>query len=134
MKIANVETVEAARGEIVDRYGRSLVGNRATYEITLNTSIMGKEAERNAILLELIHICQDNGITWTDTLSISKDAPFTYTSDSPLVYTDKEGKLRFNYLGALLDALPLGSQDPARSAGGRRIWTPPPPWPTWAPA
>ena len=108
VKIANVETVEAARGEIVDRYGRSLVGNRATYEITLNTSVMGKEAERNAILLELIHICQDNGITWTDTLPISADAPFTYTSDSPLVYTDKEGKVQFNYLGALLDALPLG--------------------------
>ena len=108
VKIANVETVEAARGEIVDRYGRNLVGNRATYEITLNTSIMGKEAQRNAILLELIHICQENGIAWTDTLPISKDAPFTYTSDSPLVYTDSEGKVRFNYLGALLDALPLG--------------------------
>lgn len=110
VKISTVETVEAARGEIVDRYGRSLVGNRATYEITLNTSIMGKEAERNAILLELIHICQDSGITWTDTLPISKDAPFTYTSSSPLVYTDKEGKLQFNYLGALLDALPLGTK------------------------
>lgn len=108
VKIANVETVEAARGEIVDRYGRSLVGNRATYEITLNTSVMGEEAERNAILLELIHICQDTGITWTDTLPISEDAPFTYTSDSPLVYTDSEGKVQFNYLGALLDALPLG--------------------------
>lgn len=108
VKIANVETVEAARGEIVDRYGRNLVGNRATYEITLNTSIMGKEAQRNTILLELIHICQENGIAWTDTLPISKDAPFTYTSDSPLVYTDSEGKVRFNYLGALLDALPLG--------------------------
>lgn len=108
VKIANVETVEAARGEIVDRYGRNLVGNRATYEITLNTSIMGKEAQRNAILLELIHICQENGIAWTDTLPISKDAPFTYTSDSPLVYNDSEGKVRFNYLGALLDALPLG--------------------------
>lgn len=108
VKIANVETVEAARGEIVDRYGRTLVGNRATYEISLNTSIMGKEAERNAILLELIHICQENGIVWTDTLPISQDAPFTYTSDSPLVYTDSEGKVQFNYLGALLDALPLG--------------------------
>ena len=108
VKIANVETVEAARGEIVDRYGRSLVSSRATYEITLNTSIMGKEAQRNAILLELIHICQDNGLTWTDTLHISEDAPFTFTSDSPLVYTDSEGKLQFNYLGALLDELPLG--------------------------
>ena len=110
VKIANVETVEAARGEVVDRYGRSLVGNRATYEITLNTSIMGAEAQRNAILLELIHICQDNGLVWTDTLPISADAPFTYTSDTPLVYTDSEGKLQFNYLGALLDALPLGSK------------------------
>lgn len=108
VKIANVETVEAARGEIVDRYGRTLVSNRATYEITLNTSIMGKEAERNAILLELIHICQENDIAWTDTLPISKDAPFTYTSDSPLVYTDSEGEVQFNYLGALLAALPLG--------------------------
>ena len=108
VKIANVETVEAARGEIVDRYGRTLVSNRATYEITLNTSIMGKEAERNAILLELIHICQENDIAWTDTLPISKDAPFTYTSDSPLVYTDSAGKVQFNYLGALLAALPLG--------------------------
>ncbi|WP_297212289.1 penicillin-binding transpeptidase domain-containing protein [uncultured Flavonifractor sp.] len=110
VKIANVETVEAARGEVVDRYGRSLVGNRATYEITLNTSIMGAEAQRNAILLELIHICQDNGLVWTDTLPISADAPFTYTSDTPLVYTDSEGKLQFNYLGVLLDALPLGSK------------------------
>ena len=42
VKIANVEQVEAARGEILDRYGRTLVSNRATYEITLNTSIMGK--------------------------------------------------------------------------------------------
>ena len=108
VKIANVETVEAARGEIVDRYGRTLVSNRATYEITLNTSIMGKEAERNAILLELIHICQENDIAWTDTLPISKDAPFTYTSDSPLVYIDSAGKVQFNYLGALLAALPLG--------------------------
>ena len=110
VKIANVETVEAARGEISDRYGRTLVSNRATYQITLNTSIMGKEAERNAILMELINICRDNGLTWTDTLPISADAPFTYTRDSPLVYTDKEGKVQFNYLGALLDVLPLGTE------------------------
>ena len=110
VKIANVETVEAARGEIVDRYGRDMVGNRATYEITLNTSIMGAEDQRNAILLELIAICRDNGLSWTDTLPISADAPFTFTSDSPLVYTDSEGELHFNYLGALLDALPLGTK------------------------
>ena len=105
----NVETVEAARGEILDRYGRTLVSNRATYEIVLSTSRMGAEAERNAILLELIEICREDGLTWTDTLPISQEAPFTYTRDEPLVYTDSEGALRFNYLGALLAQLPLGS-------------------------
>ena len=105
----NVETVEAARGELLDRYGRTLVSNRATYEIVLETSRMGKEPERNAILLELIAICRENGLTWADTLPISQEVPFTYTSENPLVYTDSEGKLRFHYLGALLAELPLGS-------------------------
>ena len=105
----NVETVEAARGEILDRYGRTLVSNRATYEIVLDTSRMGAEAQRNPILLELIEICREDGLTWTDTLPISQEAPFTYTRDEPLVYTDNEGALRFNYLGALLAQLPLGS-------------------------
>ena len=105
----NVETVEAARGELLDRYGRTLVSNRATYEIVLETSRMGKEPERNAILLELIAICRENGLTWADTLPISQEAPFAYTSETPLVYTDSEGTLRFNYLGALLAELPLGS-------------------------
>ena len=109
VKIANTVTVEAARGELLDRYGRSLVGNRATYEITLNSSLMGAEAERNANLLELITICRDNGLEWTDTLPISKDAPFTYTDENALVYTNSEGKVKFSYLGALLDALPLGT-------------------------
>ncbi|OUQ57213.1 penicillin-binding protein [Flavonifractor sp. An112] len=109
VKIANTVTVEAARGEILDRYGRSLVGNRATYEITLNSSLMGAEAERNANLMELITICRDNGLEWTDTLPISKDAPFTYTDENALVYTNSEGKVKFSYLGSLLNALPLGT-------------------------
>ena len=109
VKIANTVTVEAARGELLDRYGRSLVGNRATYEITLNSSLMGAEAERNANLMELITICRENGLEWTDTLPISKDAPFTYTDENALVYTNSEGKVKFSYLGSLLNALPLGT-------------------------
>ena len=110
VKIANTVTVEAARGELLDRYGRSLVGNRATYEITLNSSLMGAEAERNANLMELITICRENGLEWTDTLPISKDAPFTYTDENALVYTNSEGKVKFSYLGSLLNALPLGDK------------------------
>ena len=109
VKIANQVTVEAARGELLDRYGRSMVSNRATYQITLNATAMGAEAPRNANLLELISICRENDLAWEDTLPISQAPPFTYTDENALVYTTSEGKVAFSYLGALLDKLPLGS-------------------------
>ena len=123
VKIANTVTVEAARGELLDRYGRSLVGNRATYEITLNSSLMGAEAQRNANLLELITICRENDLEWTDTLPISKDAPFTYTDENALVYTNSEGKVKFSYLGALLDTCPWGKRS-CPTAGAATTWPP----------
>ena len=51
--IAETQTVEAARGDILDRYGRVLVSNRVTYQVALNTDAM--EKNRNDIL-SLIHI------------------------------------------------------------------------------
>ena len=53
-RIANQETVEAARGEITDRYGRVLVSNKTIYEVTLDRSTLGEEAQRNATLLKLL--------------------------------------------------------------------------------
>ena len=37
-RILQVETVDAVRGEILDRNGRVLVSNRSTYQVTLETS------------------------------------------------------------------------------------------------
>ena len=50
-KIAQTETVEAARGSLLDRYGRELVTNRTSYNVALETSRMGED--KNAVLLEL---------------------------------------------------------------------------------
>ncbi|UQT49852.1 hypothetical protein M5E87_09415 [Flavonifractor plautii] len=91
VKIANRKTVEAARGELLDRYGRSMVTNRATYQLTLNTGVMGEEAVRNANLLELLNICRDNGLTWTDTLAVSTAAP-SPTPATPLWPTRRRGR------------------------------------------
>ena len=110
VKIANWETVDAARGEILDRYGRVLVSNRATYQITLNTTMMGNEAQRNPTLLELIEICRENGQSWTDRLPISTEAPFTYTNDTPLARETSEGTVSLTDFGKLLNALPLGKE------------------------
>ncbi len=114
VKISSLVTVDASRGGILDRYGRSLVSNRATYQITLNTTPMGQEPERNATLLELVNICRDCGLSWTDTLPISKGVPFAYTSDTALVYANSEGQPKFSYLGSLLNKLSLSKILPNR--------------------
>ena len=89
--IAEPQTVEAARGDILDRYGRVLVSNRVTYQVALNTDAM--EKNRNDILLALIRIARDAGVEWEDTLPITAQPPFRYTTDTPFQYptTDEEG-------------------------------------------
>ena len=82
-KIANTETVQAARGDILDRNGRVLVTNRATYQVTLDEKLMGDDQKRNATLLSLLDICREQGVSWTDTFPVSQSAPFSYTSESP---------------------------------------------------
>ena len=89
--IAETQTVEAARGDILDRYGRVLVSNRVTYQVALNTDAM--EKNRNDILLALIRIARDAGVEWEDTLPITAQPPFRYTTDTPFQdpTTDEEG-------------------------------------------
>ena len=81
-KISNTESVEAARGEILDRYGRVLVSNRTSYQVTLDAGLMGAEERRNPNLLSLIALCRARGVTWTDTLPVSAAEPFTSTLDA----------------------------------------------------
>ena len=89
--IAETQTVEAARGDILDRYGRVLVSNRVTYQVALNTDAM--EKNRNDILLALIRIARDAGVEWEDTLPITAQPPVRDTTDTPFQYptTDEEG-------------------------------------------
>ena len=90
-KIAEQETVEAVRGQILDRNGQVLVSNKVVYQVSLDTSLM--KDERNRILLSLMDISQEEGVAWTDNLPISKSAPFTFTTDTPYytTSTDEEG-------------------------------------------
>ena len=71
------KTIEAARGDIVDRYGRSLAGNRVCYDISIdkNNVVAGTE---NSVILELIAILEKNGEKWIDNLPLSDEAPFEY--------------------------------------------------------
>ena len=90
-KIAEQETVEAARGQVLDRNGQVLVSNKVVYQVSLDTSSM--KDDRNRILLELMEISREEGVEWADNLPISKTAPFTFTTDDPYftVSVDEEG-------------------------------------------
>ncbi len=72
------KTIEAARGDIVDRYGRSLAVNRVRYDITFDKNNIVKDSE-NSVILELIAILEENGEEWLDNLPLSETAPFEYT-------------------------------------------------------
>ncbi|MDE6281169.1 MAG: penicillin-binding protein, partial [Oscillospiraceae bacterium] len=78
------EGVDSVRGEILDRYGRVLVSNEVSYNVELDWGAMG--ADRLSILTQLLDICREEGVTWSESLPISKTAPWTYTTDTPLYF------------------------------------------------
>lgn len=84
------QQVDSVRGEILDRYGRVLVTNEVSYNVELDWDAMG--SDRLAILTRLLEICREEGVEWSDSLPISKTAPWRYTTDTPLFYeTQTEG-------------------------------------------
>ena len=92
-KIAETQSVPAARGNLYDRNGQVLVSNRVIYEVTLDAGLM-KEEERCRILLSLIEAARTEGVEWTDNLPITRTAPFRFTTDDPYyaVSQDEDGK------------------------------------------
>ena len=62
------EQVDSVRGEILDRYGRVLVTNEVSYNVTLDDAAMG--GQRNDILAQLLDVCREEGVAWTSDLFI----------------------------------------------------------------
>ncbi len=81
--ITHHETVPAARGKLLDSLGRVLVSNRVSYQATLDTALLGKGAQRNATLLELLALCREHNIEWNESLRVSAHATLTFTNNSP---------------------------------------------------
>lgn len=68
-KITRTVKVDANRGEILDRYGRVLVSNRLSYNITFEWDILPADRQ-NEIILHMIELCQEKGIEFNTTLPI----------------------------------------------------------------
>lgn len=72
-------SVKAARGEILDRNGTVLVGNRAGYKLTVNHYVLLSADGTYEHLYRLVQRCQETGISYNESFPISKERPFTYT-------------------------------------------------------
>ena len=83
------ESVTAARGNILDRYGRVLVSNRECYNLRISdTRLFSDEVEDpNAVILEMINMVEAAGETYIDDLPITKEPPFEYTEMTALQST-----------------------------------------------
>ena len=76
---STLTTVRAARGDILDRNGNVLVGNRASYDLVFNHYVIKSYADRNDALYRLVQKCKELGIEYNDHFPVSKTRPFEYT-------------------------------------------------------
>ena len=74
-------TVRAARGDILDRNGNVLVGNRASYDLVFNHYVIKSATDRNEYLYRLVAKCKELGVEYLDHFPITKTRPFVYTLD-----------------------------------------------------
>ena len=79
----SIESVTAARGNILDRYGRVLVSNRECYNLRINTIRLFSDdiEDPNALILDMVNIVEANGAEWTDDLPITDSPPFKYVEN-----------------------------------------------------
>ena len=72
-------TVRAARGDILDRNGNVLVGNRASYDLVFNHYVIKSANDRNEYLYRLVAKCKELGVEYLDHFPVTRTRPFVYT-------------------------------------------------------
>ena len=71
-------TITAARGNILDRYGRVLVSNKECYNLKVDNVKLFANDDPNSVILELVRMVEGFGDTYTDDLPITREPPFVY--------------------------------------------------------
>ena len=74
--------VKAARGDLLDRNGNVLVGNRASYNLVFNHYVIKSAKGRNEYLKALLERAEELELPHADHLPISESRPFEYTLET----------------------------------------------------
>ena len=72
-------TVEAARGQILDRNGTVLGANRASYNILIISYVFYNNPNHNESLLKLIELCDSMEIELVSHFPVTETKPYEYT-------------------------------------------------------
>ena len=72
-------TVEAARGQILDRNGTVLVTNRASYNVVIISFVLFNGPNPNQSILDLLELCGELGIEMESHLPVTRTKPYAYT-------------------------------------------------------
>ena len=75
-------TVRASRGDILDRNGKVLVGNRASYDLVFNHYVIKSYDETNEALYRLIKKCDELGVPYSDHFPVTTEEPFEFNMES----------------------------------------------------
>lgn len=82
----SLQAVTAARGEIVDRYGRKLATNKVGFSIIFEYAFFPtdkndakRNAKQNPLILNLTKILKEDNETWNDTIPITAVKPYSFT-------------------------------------------------------
>lgn len=79
-RMTSTNTITAARGEILDRYGTPLITNRTVYSLVIDKTYW-QSAKQNETLLKLWQLVTAEGGTIETSLPISETDPFEYTAE-----------------------------------------------------
>ncbi len=101
-QVTTTSAVESSRGIVTDRNGKILVSNREIYTISFDADEVAKEDDVphsvsvSRALLRLVTLCQEQNVSWGDTLPISSGKTGLYYTITTATDTSR---IRFqNYL------------------------------------
>lgn len=89
--------IPAARGEIVDRYGRALASNAVGYDLVINQLMLTGDV--NELVMDLVEILQSCGEEWNDTMPVSspdESGHYTFTDGDDTSAQNRLAKLKEN--------------------------------------
>ena len=79
--ITYMTTVEASRGNILDRNGNVLISNRASYNLVIINFVLFNSKTPNESLLRVLELCDEQGIAYQSHFPVTATRPYTLTVD-----------------------------------------------------